>query len=367
MNDRGLRWSISGVLTLFVVVGAVLSRQPPRLAVALAVLGVAAAVGVWLRSPRWNVVAALAVIGVTGALCADNPANVGLFALCVVVAWGAVTGGPVLAGAMALATYVVLVLGWLVLSEDGGWSAWFAATLVTGVVGLVLRRDRQLMDALRAAQAGLAQRAAAEERNRIAREMHDVIGHALTVSALHITSARLALDEEPEEARASLAEAERLAQQSLAEVRAAVGLMRDAPAMSLAPVPAISLAPMPGTAELASLVESFRRAGAPVFFDVTGDVAAVSATGGLAVYRILQEALTNATRHAPGRTTDVRVDVLAGRTHVVVDSAGPPVASWSSHTQSGLTGMRERAEALGGELTAGPSGTGWRVEAVLPT
>ena len=90
----------------------------------------------------------------------------------------------------------------------------------------VRRRQRDLLVQLREAQAGLAQRAQAEERNRIAREMHDVIAHSLTVSLLHVSSARLALADDPDEAARALAEAERLGRESLDEVRHAVGLMR---------------------------------------------------------------------------------------------------------------------------------------------
>ena len=109
---------------------------------------------------------------------------------------------------------------------------------------------------LRAAQDELAERSRAEERNRIAAEVHDVIGHALTVSLLHIGGARLALDEDPQEARRSLSEAERLTRDSLEEVRATVGLMRtDLPDRRT---------PLPGAGDLPALVESFRRAGSDV-------------------------------------------------------------------------------------------------------
>ena len=167
------------------------------------------------------------------------------------------------------------------------------------------RRQRSLLEQLREAQAGLADRTRAEERNRIAGEMHDVIGHALTVSLLHVSSARLALeDDDPEEAQASLAEAERLAQQSLDEVRAAVGLMRNR-------------RPERGRPDARRGRRrsswSSRSAGPapPVELDVDGDLASLGATRGLAVYRIVQESLTNAARHAAGTPVSVRIE--AGR------------------------------------------------------
>jgi signal transduction histidine kinase len=209
---------------------------------------------------------------------------------------------------------------------------------------------------LGAAQDELAERSRAEERTRIAAEVHDVIGHALTVSLLHISGARLALDEDPQEARRSLLEAERLTRDSLEEVRATVGLMRtDVPG---------DRAPLPGAGDLPALVESFRRAGSDVQLVADGHLGALGATRGLAAYRIVQEALTNATRHAPGQPVVVQVGPTRDGTTVTVHNDGPPVPAPTPG--AGLLGMRERAESLGGHLTAGPTDDGWLVEAVLP-
>ena len=209
---------------------------------------------------------------------------------------------------------------------------------------------------LRAAQDELAERSRAEERNRIAAEVHDVIGHALTVSLLHISSARLAMDEDPQEARRALSEAERLTRESLEEVRATVGLMRtDRPDDRM---------PLPGADDLPALVESFRRAGSDVELLVDDHLGTLGATRGLAAYRIVQEALTNATRHAPGQPVVVRVGPTEDGTTVTVRNDGPP--NPAPTPGSGLRGMRERAESVGGHLTAGPTDGGWLVEAVLP-
>jgi signal transduction histidine kinase len=220
---------------------------------------------------------------------------------------------------------------------------------------LVLRRQRLLVAELRAAQAGLADRARTEERTRIARELHDVIAHSLTVTLLHIAGARLAVRFDPDDADRALAEAERLGRASLDEVRATVGLLaRPGDASDAA-------APLPGLAAVPDLVERFRAAGAAVALTVDGDPEPVPATTGLAVYRIVQEALTNAAKHAPGAAVDVRV-ALGPAAEVVVDSAGRPGTGHGL----GLDGMRERAAALGGTLTAGPGGRGWLVRAELP-
>ena len=287
----------------------------------------------------------------------EQSSNLGWFGFCVIAGWMAIAT-PVRQSLTLAGALVALLIGqWFNETSEPGWGAWISGTVFTATACVFARQQRLLVVQLREAQAGLADRARTEERNRIAGEMHDVIGHALTVSLLHVSSARLSLDDDdPAEARESLAEAERLAQQSLAEVRAAVGLMRaDSTATS----------PMPGADDVVGLVESFRRAGTTVELAVDGDLATLGATRGLAVYRIVQESLTNATRHAAGTPVSVRIATGAGDTTVTVTSAGAPDPT--AREGAGLLGMRERAEALGGRLLAGAWQGGWRVEAVLPS
>jgi signal transduction histidine kinase len=215
------------------------------------------------------------------------------------------------------------------------------------------------------AQAGLAEQAKTQERNRIARELHDVIGHTLTVSLLHVQSARLAVEHDPADAARALAEAERLGQECLAEVRTTVGMLRqDATGQD---GPTGSAAPLPGAGGVPALVEQFRSAGADVSLTVEGDAERLPATTGLAVYRILQEALTNAVKHAPGSPTAVRLAVGAGTVMLTTETltAGSR-AEPGSGTGLGLVSMRERAESLGGTCQAGPGGHGWLVRATLP-
>jgi signal transduction histidine kinase len=358
MLEPSARVAAPAVLALFILIGVVLSDQPLPLAVGAGVVAVALGLVLAVVSPKgWLLVGSLAVVAAPMAvICSADPANLGWFGLCVLAGWAGFAVPLAPASSLAGLFVAVFVMEWVLFSDDPGWGAWVAGTVFTTVACHLSRRQGQLVVALREAQAGLADRARAEERNRIARDMHDVIGHALTVSLLHVSSARLALDDDPEEARTSLAEAERLAQRSLAEVRAAVGLMRgNAPAEH---------APLPGADDLEELVASFRRAGTPVSCDVVGDLSRLTATAGLVVYRLLQESLTNVARHAPGTETTVRVEVDGASTHVTVDSAGAPGRTGAG---TGLHGMRERVEAVGGRLTAGPWRAGWRVEAVLPS
>lgn len=355
MFDSASRWAAPVAIAALVAVGVVSSRQ--SLAVA-SVAAVVAVVAVAASGPAsgWQVLPGAIASGMGVAVVGSGSgSNLGWFAMCVLAGWCALRGGVRPAIVVCAGVVAGFVVQWLWLSDDPGWGAWIAGTVFTAVVCLMARQQRDLLDQLRDAQAGLAERAATQERARIARELHDVIGHALTVSLLHVTSARLALREDPDEAARTLAEAERLAQQSLAEVRQAVGLLRDAGVSSRSP--------LPGADQLDELVEGFRRTGTPLQWDVLGDPANLSATSGLTVYRILQEALTNVARHAPGATTDARLLVATERVELTVDSAAP---GRGDSVGAGLMGMQERAEAVGGTVVAGPSERGWRVRAVLP-
>jgi signal transduction histidine kinase len=252
---------------------------------------------------------------------------------------------------------ILFTAEWLWVKADHGWGAWLAGVTLTAAFSILIRRDRDLLRQLRQAQAGLAEQARVAERNRIARELHDVIGHTLTVSLLHVQSARLAVQHDPADAARALAEAERLGRECLAEVRTTVGMLRedDGPA---------STAPLPGAGGLPALVEQFRSAGADVTLTVGGDAARLPATTGLAVYRIVQEALTNAVKHAPGSPTEIRLNVSGNEVTLTADSRAEPGPG--TGTGLGVVSMRERAEALGGTCEAGPGGRGWLVRATLP-
>jgi signal transduction histidine kinase len=284
---------------------------------------------------------------------------VGWFGLCLlafICMYGAsgVYGMSYLAAAFGVFVWRLVDSGF-----NPGWLPWMGGLLATAGAGAALAHERRLLEQLRAAQADLAERSRVEERARIARDLHDVIAHSLTVSLLHISGARLALQDDPGEAARSLEEAERLGRESLDEVRSIVGLMRagDEPGRD-------RLAPQPTVEGIADLVERFRAAGAPITLELGAGARESPATVGTTAYRIAQEALTNAAKHAPGKPVRVSVTSLANRLQLVVDSDGRP-RDGSGH---GLETMSERAQAVGGTLEAGPAsdGRGWRVTALLP-
>lgn len=351
-------------LALFAVVGLVMTQR--SLAVALGAVIVVMIVGTvlaWGRTTGWPLALSLALpVAATVALGHAQSSNLAWMGLCVAAGWVALASSlPVVVTATS-AIVLTLVAEWAQQPEEPGWAAWLVGTGFTAIAFTFARQLRLTVDQLREAQHQLAERSRAEERTRIAAEVHDVIGHALTISLLHISSARLALDEDPEEARRAIEEAERLTRDSLEEVRCTVGLIRtDATSQST---------PLPTAEQIPQLVESFRRAGAAVELTITGKLDKLGPTRGLAAYRIVQEALTNATRHAAGELVDVLVSVGDTKTTVLVRNGGAsdPAAVVPG---SGLRGMHERAESVGGHLRVGAHHEAephtWLVEAVLPT
>jgi signal transduction histidine kinase len=356
--ERGLRWAAIAVFAAVTAVGVIPLNPSAPAAAAAAVVAVGAAVPLVLRWRPMLLFAAIATAGIA-VLGNGRSSNVGWFAVCLLTGWCVLAAGRREGAAYWAAVMVLFTIEWLAVSSDPGWGAWLAGTTLTFAFGLLVRRDRELLRQLRQAQAGLAEQARTQERNRIARELHDVIGHTLTVSLLHVQSARLAVQHDPADAEHALAEAERLGRECLAEVRTTVGMLRQDDQAGGA-----GTAPLPGAAALPALVEQFRSAGADITLTAEGDAARLPATTGLAVYRIAQEALTNAVKHAPGAPTEIRLAVTADEVTLTADSR---ITRGSvTGTGLGLVSMRERAESLGGSCQAGPGGRGWLVRARLP-
>ena len=354
------RWAAIVVFAAVTAAGAVWLNPSAPVAVAGAVVAVGGAVPLVLGWRPVLVYAAIATAG-TAMLGHGMSSNLGWFGVCLLTGWCVLAGSRREALAYWAGTMLLFAAEWLWVQPDPGWGAWLAGVTLSAAFSLLIRHDRDLLRRLRQAQAGLAEQARAQERNRIARELHDVIGHTLTVSLLHVQSARLAVEHDPADAGHALAEAERLGRECLAEVRTAVGMLREDDA-------ADRTAPLPGAGGLPALVEQFRSAGADVTLTVEGDVAGLPATTGLAVYRIAQEALTNAAKHAPGAATEVRLRVCPGEATLTADTRAVPGRGPVADAGPGLgvVSMRERAESVGGSCEAGPGGRGWLVRARLP-
>jgi signal transduction histidine kinase len=239
-----------------------------------------------------------------------------------------------------------------------GWPYWMMGVLFGWLMSTQMRTFRLLVAQLEAARERLAEQAVSDERRRIAAELHDLVGHSLTVVLLHLTGARRRVRADPEGAERALAEAEEIGRRSLAEIRSNVAILRGDGAGT-------GTVPMPVARDVPNLVASAASAGADVRLVVHGSLDDVEGVVGLAVYRVLQESLSNAAKHAPGAQVSVDIGVADDAIDVVVvDLGGHPIEA--APPGVGLIGMRERVESLGGTLVAGPFEDGWRVVARLP-
>ncbi|KOV61114.1 histidine kinase [Streptomyces sp. NRRL WC-3618] len=235
-------------------------------------------------------------------------------------------------------------------------TAWVAAIVA---VAELVRVRREQWDRERAERALAARRRADEERLRIARELHDVLAHSISVINVQAGVGLALLDSDPEQARTALTTIKAASKEALGEVRQVLDTLRtpgDAPR-----------APAPGLDRLPELVE--QAAGAGLSVEVRGAVPKLAPGADLAAFRIVQEALTNVVRHSGSRRARVRVDAdeADGALRLCVDDDGPATGADAGGSGNGLAGMRERAAALGGTIEAGPRADGgFRVLAVLP-
>ncbi|MGW8984255.1 histidine kinase [Streptomyces parvus] len=210
-----------------------------------------------------------------------------------------------------------------------------------------------------------ARRALLEERNRIARELHDVVAHHMSVISIQAQVAPHLVEHPTDELRENLTGIRQNALEALAELRRVLGVLRseDAPAQST------RHAPQPGLDRLSELVATVRSAGLAVTVSTTGEPRPLPPGVELSAYRIVQEALSNVMRHAPGAGAEVVIGHRpTGLTVQVVNSPPEHPSAPSPGVRHGLLGMRERAAMLGGELATGPTPEGgWEVTAILPT
>ncbi len=262
---------------------------------------------------------------------------------------------------MAICAASPLVTSLAIPEEEIAWTPWVAANRLMFVLGRGLRRQRELIEQLQVAREALADQAVAEERRRIARELHDLTGHTIAAVLLHVTGARHVLRRDLDETERALVQAETIGRSSLDQIRTTVTSLR---ASEHGTDPAL-----PGSADLIELVEEYRHAGLDVTAVITPPVTDIEGPIGTALHRISREALANVARHAPENRVELTVAVDPLPTRCVSSSPTMDVRRSSpvrADGHFGLVGMRERARALGGELDAGATADGWRVEARLP-
>ncbi|MPV36290.1 sensor histidine kinase [Georgenia subflava] len=251
------------------------------------------------------------------------------------------------------------------------WGIWMLGIMFPAVLGLTVRRLEHVTAELARARHELAERAVVDERQRIGRDVHDLVGHGLAAVMLHITGARHVLRRDVDAADEALRTAEEAGRASMQELRRTVELLRRDDETTGASAPGGADPPAPGLGQIPDLVATYRAAGLPVRLRSTGDLDIpdggldVPATVGLTAYRIAQQALANAAQHAPEAATTVTVEVTGTAVRLGFDTVGPTRAGVPGHGH-GLVSMRERARVAGGALSAGPTATGWSVRCTLP-
>ena len=290
-----------------------------------------------------------------------------------------VSAGRAIAGVL----FAALGAGFL-LESLGVWAVdlvyvWPLALIAIGISFLLGRAKRIRIEEDRSAKLAVA-----EERVRIARELHDIVAHGVSLMTIQIAAARRVAARQPEAADQALAAAEEAGRQSLDELRSLLAVLRsadvslgevrmDAPGTTDGGARSATdddapTAPLPRLGEIPDLVDNLRAAGLDVALEEEGLIPVVSPATELTAYRVVQESLTNAVRHAPGARVRVRMGYEPDMINVVIEDNGAGMMQPPAADGHGLVGMRERVATVGGTLRAGPrrDAPGWRVEAALP-
>jgi signal transduction histidine kinase len=365
--SESLASQLRAVVPLFALAVAILApATDPGSAgdLVLAALPVAA-FAIWAYAPKVPLLAlTLAVVIPVVAAQRDGQLEPLLFEVSllgfVVGRWARSTAAAIALGLLAVISPVVASV-----IQDPGEIAvgiWIMGVAFPWLIGLAAARQAQLAAQLDATRRELAEQALVEERRRIARDVHDFVGHGLAAVMLQITSARHVLRRDPAAAEEALRAAEDVGRRSMQELRRTVGLLRSEGEAVAAP-------PLPSATDIPALIDHARAGGLAVELRTRGDLSEIAPGVEVALYRIAQEALANASRHAPRALTVVEIDVAEGQASLVAETSGPTVtdaAAEPDRPRYGLVGMRERATALGGEFAAGPTADGWRVSCRLP-
>ncbi len=361
------------------------------LQIAAAIGAVVTAVTIWYDEPRPDDAAVLLTLGalpfvLAAALPRLSPyilvsvvVPTGLFALeggtaqsAVLPAMALVLAVPVLPRrtGIAAATFAGGVyLAIAVAEQDYQWVAVAAGMGAAWAGGVAFGELFDRVQNLHVAGLTATEEAVRAERRRLARELHDLVAHALTGTMLYLTEIRLVLDTDPEVARRALDDAERLARASLADLRGTVRLLSEADDPALEP-------PIELESDLPQLLDGYRRAGVELTYRASGTPLPLSVASAWCTYRVVQESLTNAARHAPGALVDVEMDWGQNGVMVKIRSGrGDPARAVSPDAPSGddvrrpgqgILGMSERVRLLGGRFATGPTSSGWMVSAWIP-
>ena len=368
-TGRTTRW-VDALLALAVTgfqvgVTVLAARQQPehRPLDALAIALLAGSGAALLGRRRWPVAVLWTAFGLSWLYWGLDYPGGPVFVALVVAVVTALLAGHRRAGwwALGLGYVVALVTSVGVRDMSPGVAVGIAAwVLLLGFGAEALRNRRERAAQAARVQAEEARRRAGEQRMGVARELHDVLAHHISMISVQAGVALHLLDERPEQARVALTAIRQASRESLGELRSVLELLRNGDE-------AAPRSPAPRLEALDALVARTTAAGLPVTLEVVGEPRELPAAVSLAAYRTVQEALTNVVRHAGTASAMVLLGYADAELTVQVDDDGPGAGAPSAGSGSGLLGMAERAAALGGEVEAGPRpGGGFRVRARLP-
>jgi len=360
--------STTTLLALAAVVAALVTMlgedgafDPLTVTCSLAGLVPWALVAAGVRVRPWTF-AALGVV--PGVLIVSVGGNAGgMFPLIVVIVWLTLRSPSMWLPALAAGASFLAILDCTIEkgSVDESGIVYFTGGLgIAWLSGLLLRRQEALTAQVEAMRDAQVERLAATERARIAREVHDVVAHSLTVVMLNLTGARRALATDPARADEALARAEVVGRDSLDSIRHVMGLLRDPTSAAALPQPTLDGIP--------HLVEGYRGAGLDVALTM-GDVGPLEPTVELVIYRVVQESLANVLQHAPGATAAVALAADGDGVEITIANGPATSAAAPRTTRVGLgtQGMGERVRAVGGTFDAvSTRAGGWLVTAWLP-
>jgi signal transduction histidine kinase len=362
------RWVLPVVAGL-AAVSAVLTDPGSAIENVVAVAGVAAFV-VWAWRP--SRLTAFALVPVSGVVEMFAQRSIALeplmFLVCIAATVIAITERSfIVAGVATLPALAIPYLVARTFDDEILYGVWMMGIVLSFVLGRGFRRQVELTAQLSAARDLLARQAVLDEKRRVARDVHDLVGHGLAAVLLHVTGARHLLRRDIDEADQALADAEAVGRRSLGELRRTLTVLR------VPDADGIVLPPLPGAADIADAVHAARASGVDVCFTLEGDPRQVDPVVGLSLHRVAEEALANARRHAPRAVTDVVLTVEDDVVELSVVTSGPldadtdtEAASDEDRPRYGLVGMQERMAAVGGEFEAGATPGGWAVRCRAP-
>lgn len=351
--------AIAQLVTFGLGVGQRVVAGAPWIAVLAAAIWATQLLDYWPKGFLRTMWHAATQIGATAVLL-SHPVDNDLAPTILIVTTVIISAAASLAASIVVTIAALITLAVPTAAGTLDWGIPYMAGITWGVVaGRMMLMQLRLLWHERDAREAHAGQAASDERRRIAREVHDVVAHSLSITLLNLTVARHALQQnrDIDDAIDALEDAERVGRQAMSDIRLTVGVLGTGPANPTSE---------PGIDDIPALVQDFRRAGMTIRYEIDGSPQIVSAATGLGLYRIAQESLANVAKHAPGAEANVRVGVTdEWATVCVTNTASHPVSV--SGSGSGLQGMRQRAELLGGSVRAGPAPSGWLVQAKMPT